>query len=337
MVLDMKYPPLTSYGQYADLLSATMTLENGYKWYCNNYVNLFVLYRFSEHGQLLFRDAFFGLAETQPQFLYSYCPFVKNINIIDDYTMFFKTDELIDRFKSFIDDGYYFHIMVDRHYLNNNIPIGSIYFVLVYGYEDQSFLVADFVSDSGKYVYTRISFADLMSSYRGSYNLPKFVRNLNSIYMMKIENKDYCFDMDLFKRLLEDYKNERNSLDSPETIKHCEIENTYWGMAAYQYLINYLSLLDANSKIDLRSFCVLYDHKTAMCDRIQFFLDNQMIRDYSVLERYKTIKNDVLECVNLCVRYSISLNSNILDKCIKKLENIYTKEKVVIEELLACL
>ena len=333
MILKVKEPPITSFSTFANLLSVTICNDNGYKWYCNNYVQLFTDYRFSSNGEIKFREEFFGY--TKASTIYSpYCnnPFIDNLFVIDDLLMLINIDDVIDKLKHFIDNGYYIRANLDRHFYDDKQTLGSLHSAFIYGYDNESFLLADFIK-SGKYQPAKILFCDFIKSYEQQYDAEKlsrspFISNPHGIYMFKTKNVDYQYDKAYLKRLIIDYYNEENTMDSPEVIRYYYKSDPLkqelnWGMGVYKDL-----------KYDYKTIFACKDHKKAMCDKLEFLIQNKYIENDELLYSYTKIKEEYGICLNLSIKYSISRNYKDLETIKAKLNICYESEKRCLEKLI---
>jgi hypothetical protein len=339
MILKIETPPITSFPHYTDLLATIIPHKGGKEWYYNNFIQLFADFRFFIQGEVNFREHFFAINKNVKYFYYDYNPFIKAYCDIEDFSLFFDKNEIVDRVKSLIDSGFYTVIILDRHLIKTSYPPGSIHPVLVYGYNEHSFKIAEFLGSGGKYDFLDVNFSNVIESYKQKNPLPHWLTNEKRLVSFKIGDIDYKFDYVLLKKLITDYYEEKNTVDSYECIHHFleYPKGAVWGMGCYAYLIDYLKIILSKNEVvdlDLRGFYVMYDHKIAMCDRINFLLNNNNLNDVSLLSNYTKIRDSWRNCYNMFLKYTMDGKMNSITQMIDLINKIYEDEKRTLEKLL---
>ena len=338
MILPVEFPPITTSPEYADLLSAISPCKSSKDWIYNNYIQVYADFSYFAQGDFRFRDGLFAINKIGT-FYYQYNPYIYNYTTMDDFSLFFDKANLIERLKRFIDSKYYIILYLDRHLLNSSYAKGSLHNVFVYGYDDSSFKIADFISNSGGYIYTSINFSDIISSYNEDYlaNRESGVDTQNKLVMFKVRDPDYKSDDLLMRKLIEDYYYERNTIESYECLKNNE--NALWGMSC----INHLAVnLQATSEIDhpkigsidLKNVFLMLDHKTVMKNRLSYLLERDIIKDKSLLVGYEKIVIAMQICVNACLKNTITEKAKLLLDAANKLYEVYDAEKILLKKLL---
>jgi len=340
MILPVKFPPITSDPQYADLLAATLPYKGGYEWYISNFIQIytdFLFYKQYGKGELRFREHLFILNRPTPSFWYDCIPFVKTKNYIHDVSLFIDVRNITEYFKHIINEGNYIIAYVDRHYANARYPLGTLHSMLIYGYDSYSFKVADFISNSGTYTFSEVSIDNIHKSFNpgNEYDLPPFIDSANKVVYFAMSDAEYKMDTGLIKRLLEDYYLERNTTDSyeclEETNKH--EHNAIWGMGCISYVIDYLSNLEEKT-LDLKALVLLSDHKKAMVERLEYLLSIGQLTDSSAIENYVAIRDKMQSCVGLGVKYLLTNEKKFVSQIVHQLQTVYESEKNVLPKIL---
>ena len=323
-MLNVTYPPITSYPQYAGPLSLIYACENAKSWFCNTYIQLFTDHRNPISGGIRFRQELF----------LKYCPFFKMF-ALEDYRFFTDKNKLINDIKKILSNNYAVAINVDRDFIplikNAYHFIHSVY---IYGYDDekQEFTISDFVSESGSFTLTTIPYKNLQESldsmnetdYTVKYSSNKFF-----IYLYDAHDFHYVFDIKKLCHELGDYYNCENTMD----VNCYEVYNLYktkdnnvmWGIDVYNWLSEYLS--EFKDSIDYHSIYVLLDHKKSMLLRIDYLESIHLLKDYLTLKQgYNELLNKIKVLLNLSIKYNLTRDKKIVDKMqveisvIKKLE-----------------
>jgi len=339
MILPVVFPPITADSQYADMLTTVLPYKGGYEWYFSNFIQIysdFSNYKYYRKGELRFREQTFAINKDRPVFWYNCIPFVKTINTIDDITCFIDINTIVRHFKSLIDNGNYIIAYIDRHLINPYFDLGSLHSVLIYGYDTSAFKIADYVCHSGRYVFSELSFENTCKSFGSHYKLPPYIDSDKKIVFFKMGDSDYKLDSQLIKRLLNDYYHEINTTDSYEclaTFNKYE-HSPSWGMGCITYLIGCLESLE-NESIDVKQIYLIFDHKKAMVERIEYLLSVGLLTDGSLLNEYCAIKNRMTACVLYGLRYRHSGDRNFISKIISQLKFTYDMEKDLLPKILA--
>jgi len=352
MILPVEYPPITSSPEYADLLSAILPRKSGRDWLYNNFIQLFVDFSYFDYGEIRFRENLFALNKLPDFFYYQYNPFIHCYTVAEDFSLFFDADRLVDKLKAFIDNGYYVIVYLDRHFIDAKHKKGSLHNALVYGYDDSSFKIADFVSESGGYLYTQIYFSDVIASFGAEHALKREfgVDSRCKLVMFKVKDAEYQRDDVLMRKLIEDYYHERNTTESYECLRRLsDNQNAIWGMGCIKHVA--LSLNQIASAADhtyerelsrmthkelaaLKGVHMLLEHKTVMKDRIGYLHEKGIIEDEKRLFEYGSIVDTMKTCMNRVVQYGYSGRVEQLTLAVSKLDEVYNEEKIFFRKLL---
>ena len=120
--------------------------------------------------------------------------------------------------------------------------------------------------------------------YQGNYQ-----KRFLGITLCKYIDFDYQVNISLLISSLDDYL---NCVDSLQRFKygfnHNRQYQPYFGLAYYDLLNEHL--LKEEQNVDLRAYHVLYDHKQAMCMRLECLYEKKLFYTRNI----RTLKNNVL-------------------------------------------
>jgi len=341
MILPITLPPITSDPQYTDLLTTILPYKGGHEWYISNFIQIytdFIYYDTYGKGELRFREQKFIINKAPyASFWYDGIPFLKSFNTIDDISLLIDKKLIVDYFKTIISSGHYIITCMDRHYVDKRYALGTIHGMLIYGYDESSFKIAYFVSDSGKYTFSEITFDSAFKSinHTTDYDPLSPSGTDERVVFFKMGDSDYKMDTQLVRRLLEDYYLERNTTESYECLAEINRygHDVKWGMGCYKYLIDYINSLEAE-RLDVKSLYLLSDHKKAMVERVEYFLSADLLTDSSLLNEFAEIRDNATSCVALGLKYTITGRKKILSDIISQLQIIYDLEKKALRRML---
>jgi hypothetical protein len=311
-IINVVYPPITSFPHYAGPLSLIYNYDNAKTWFYNSYIQLYTDFRHIDRGEIKFRQEFLNF------------PFI-NICGIEDYRLLFGKDNLIFNLKNIINENIAVATNLDRYFITSYKQqehlIHPAYF---YGYDDdnQLFYISDFVS-SGKFIFTDISYKSFMESVYIMDDLDYKFKNSSKKYFLSlyyINDREYNFSINkLYKELL-DYYNCQNTIDSDDIKMFYKLtDDVKWGLAVYDWFMEYISEFGktdyCESTIDHRIAYIINDHKKAMLLRLEYMQDKKyitngdnLIKDYNDLY----INSNIL--LNLCLKYNSNHSNNTIER-----------------------
>jgi hypothetical protein len=328
-ILKVKYPPITSYQTYANLLSVILSNEDAYSWMFN------ILIQISKDSDIFcFSPKFTALN-------FAECPFLK-VHKISRELINRKWGSIIRFVIDCIDLNDYIMILIDRAYIANYRMSSHWHDIFIYGYDlkNELFYTADFFR--GVYSYQTVSFDNFKNSY-DKYDVDKYEDWLDGAVLFKLADAKYEFNISSIKELLMDYYYSRNSdhrlipfqvrfdKDKYDT----DYKKNVYGMDCYKALAAHI--IDENAeKHDIRPFHLFYDHKIAMVLLIKFLSKKEYLNEASsLLEGYKLMQNKALSARNLMLKFRACENPKIIDKVTDIIQAMEIHEKRLLHELLA--
>ena len=230
--------------------------------------------------------------------------------------------EFIEFAKKHIVKGYYISGYFNEKYISAKAPYMKYDFYhdyLIYGFDDNNdcFLSVGYTS-TGRYESFNIPYSEYFRSIFNSsfeiYTLDLLQFNVN--YEFKI-------DLNLVKNLLLDY--------IQSTTTHTELQSyKVYGVEACKSLIRNFQKA---TTIDLRATRVFWEHKKVMFDRLQLLSQIKVIDD-KIVKQYENIKTTAEKVYLASIKYNMTKNNSINDRCIGCIKDIIEQEKLLLTEVI---
>jgi hypothetical protein len=323
--LPIRYPMITTYTQHAHLLSILTNYEQTLPWIFSNYIQVYA----NKHNERKWVDFYFPFPyELRPS---DTCKWIKSQKISRDF-IGKKWDSIIDFIIDFINSDNYVHLMINCFYIPHYIEYRErdyIHDILVYGYDrnEESLYVADFFSQTQKYSFQKVSFADFTQAFL-THDLAKnrdYLKRL--IYIYQFDSQcDYQYHtlniINSFKLYLSS-----NVLEYWDIYNQENREQIIFGMDVFEILRIYLDnkMIKDETNIDIRPFYMLYDHKKIMTLRIQYLVEQRHLKK-DIINTFKEIETEALMIVNLLIKYTMKKRNTLILNVIHKLNEIGKKE-----------
>lgn len=249
-----------------------------------------------------------------------------------------KADTLCENIKIFIDNGYYVSCLADVSKIRGTRYVKYDFFphgLMIYGYDYKSktFDILDF-DNKERISRIKVSMEDIVSAFESVKLLDLFGSDMNnSLILYERKNVPFAVDYTLVKESLQDYLNSYNSSKRYSLILPAS-EKLAWGISTYEGIKNYLN--EFPQKIDNRLFHAFYEHKKIMLERFEYF--NAKGICHIETELVKGLKTNVqaAEVVKmLAMKYNYTMNIDIIEKIIHKLNEIEMSEKYLYEKILS--
>lgn len=328
-ILKVKYPPITSYQTYANLLSVILNNEDAYAWMFN------ILLQINKDTDIFcFSPEFTALN-------FAECPFLK-VHKISRGLIDKKWGSIIQFVTDCIDLNDYIMILIDRAFIANYRMGSHWHDIFIYGYDPKKelFHTADFFR--GEYSYQTVSFDSLKNSY------DKYEEDINKDWLdgavlFKLIDAKYEFKISSIKKLLKDYYYSRNTnsrlMPFQVRFNEKEFDSEYrkriYGMDCYKALAAHIQDEDSD-KHDIRPFHLFYDHKTVIVLLIEFLTKKNYLNESSgLIDGYKQMQSKALAARNLMLKFRACDNPEIIKKVSGIIEAMEIHEKKLLEELLA--
>lgn len=138
--------------------------------------------------------------------------------------------------------------------------------------------------------------------------------NILLVVLLRFRSIEYRFDLDFLLALIDDYLRSTNSIDGYDKRLYLQQRNVKYGIAVYDFLLEYMTRLIDGEQGDIRVFHTVSEHKKAMGDRARFLCDTYSLNP-AFCERFQHISREALIIRNMFLHSEIS-------KDVRRLRNI---------------
>ncbi|TKJ93350.1 hypothetical protein PaeCFBP13512_02835 [Paenibacillus sp. CFBP13512] len=307
---------LDTYNIYGSISSVVSYNKNSLPWFYNNFIQIRYVYDWNT----FFFDNHHLLIDN--------CPWL-NHYIIPRFFIESKwesiTDFIIDSLKS----HNYVYMYVDRYFISSSkVYLKHSYWheIFIYGFdsENRKFLVADNLSD-GKYVHIECTFDEILKGYNAISSDNQFFLNVH--LLSQKEETEYAVNIHQIILSLKNY------LNSTITIDVSFKEKTIFGQEAILFSIDN-TINNKTNLLDQRAFCLFYEHKKLMLNRIEFLISEEQSKLESVLECYKDIVKKFEIIKNMVLKYNKKIDYFFLLRIRKHIIEGLREEKKILEEMI---
>jgi hypothetical protein len=331
VILQVKYPIITSYTSDAHMLSILSNYPSTLEWVFNNYVSLW--------GELYKDEALLRFSSWD---IRKACPYFK-LNYFDKKSC---EGNIIEFLISEIDSGHYITLGYDQYYIPNCLHFMKTHFeheMLIYGYDKklELFHIAEFWNST--YGFDVVSFKSVEEAIK-TVDPNKF---LKSSCIIEYINADYKFNVYFLINSLNNFLYSKNTIAINENVYIAEDEWYQIRRGQYTFGIQNYNLLKRtllrilNDKIefdDIRPFHVIFDHKVMMCERLKYLVCKGLIHsDDPIIDVYANIKYISLLNRSLYIKFYVTKNYKLIDQIIRNIDIIESKEIDAINHLIECL
>lgn len=327
------------------LHSIVQNVPQGIEWILNSHIQMRAsVYRNNRWGIGDARITFYPYAvhDLTPN-LYDQCPFLDKYSvprgmICDAYESF------ADYVRYMIDRDYYLSLYVDQFFRDDIAGEGYHHPIYIYGYDDainSAFCFDNF--ERGKYTSKTISYDVLQKAYDLIHPEPWE----SSVFLYRLKDHSYRFVPQFVADQLEDYLHPGrgicyfDKMICPEKIHDGKdyYNAVYFGMECYDFLKQFIVLLLQGKSFDfaydIRSFCMVADHKILMVKRYQYMVAEGYIDSSGKVRRMleKQLENAHI-MMNLFLKFSITGKERILLQILDLLDDFVEEEKQAVAEFL---
>lgn len=337
-VLPFKYPLITSWTWTAGVFAILDNYLNCTDWLYNNFIQLFC----EEY------DDFVSVHYVPHVDVFSLCPFLHSTLIPRSLLSELKID-IVDFVRTCINLEYYVYCFVDVQYISEFAKERFLHELMVYGYSDGNFLVADFtLSNSHKYTFSSVSFENLKKAYNSvkkeEDEMQDGIAGNGGVFIFSIEKEaQYDFSFKLFLNYLEDYINccDRSGLyrtyDLNKPSKYNkDLRGVSYGIAIYDTIQRYYQhVLEGKQYFMKQPLHVLYDHKVLMIKRLHYLKSSKkIVVSQEIIEGYERFLKKIEIIRNMGIKYAISRNSDVLLNIVRTLKLIKEEEYCLLAKLI---
>lgn len=345
-------PPLTTYPGYADTLAILMSHPEAFDWVFSNYIQLYatqiIVNDFNHYFPTTgYAPSFFGdfdnrrLVNMMSDTIFldrEKCP---HLNVFEAPLALIENNEhsIVDFIRKCIDLEMYIYGYADitsiHNYRVRNPSETSFHPVFVFGYDDEKrrFHVGEFLLGR-KYHFTWFDYDEVELAFRNIKNY-ELLRVKSISLIQYVSNASFLFRFESVRKCISEYLNPtcESSLNLTEysTSFFAPLDwhtHSFIGIDVYNFLEEFLSVEIALKlqRFDLRPFHALFDHKSMMVKRIQYFIEQGYLKKpISILEHFEKIKKDTEIARNLIIKRNRLLDDAIVERIPEILQK--TKEQ----------
>ncbi len=337
-VLELNNPPITSFPALAGLLGIVYN-EKTVPWFVNNFIQIVTIKEF-EFINEYYSNFYDDLPNNRvPQ--QALCPFIKTLilnrdSVDNDYIEHFIEKQIYDL--------YYIEIYLDLYFISVSEFYHREHFmhpVLIHGYDSEKkvFYIADFFKN--RYESVETSYEEIKDSAKTIryesrvLNKDYYSFRFDTIKMFKYVKSNYKFSITLFKKVLYDYLNEKDSFEKYCCYPMICDKKVIYGIGIYRALR--YNVENANEYIDVRPFYVVYDHKSAMIVRITYLEQNGYVKeDDSDILKHKFIEltSETKKMISIILKFNITRDRRLKNKIINRICELEELERFAIRRLL---
>lgn len=301
--------------------------EQSLPWIHNNYIQIMA-------KKDLYHNVY--AADFNKLDIWNNCPWIIRHNI--PYSVIQTGWESISEFlKSSLNKGLYCFMNYDRFYVEKyfNGTKGMIHEALIYGYENNEFIMRDFIYGAN---YTELRCEDYVIN-KASLMHSDAYDYLSGVDLLEFRDYEYfVFDCKSYKKQLEEYVQGICTLSRFDIYPgfYGEKEKHFFGINVYQSMKTYCVDIDKNNeKLDLRIFYLEKYHKKLLYEALAYLTETNLLRNgNSILSKFLPLCKKVERLLNLCIKYNFSERSFPIEKIINLIVEISFDEQEWLLEII---
>ncbi len=248
-----------------------------------------------------------------------------------------KWNAYLDFMIEMIGCGYYVYLVVDTAKIEVYKSTGYPHDMLVYGYDESGFYVADFFDGAG-YGKGRVTYDEMQEalSLRQEYE-EHWIFNYDIILLWVKKGKDASFSPERVKLSLEDYLLRNRTKYWYHRSQKCYVPHRYeliYGTDVYGIIYNHIDMpMKTGELLEhwRQVFHLWYEHKRWMKQRLAYMQNNSFLRNAGrYINEYAEIERSSEILISLCIKYSLTGNRDILKRMRSRLQRMEIAEKRII-------
>lgn len=298
-ILPVTYPTITTFPPYADALAILMSHKESLDWVYSHYIQTYIVevIEGSENNLRPIMPCFFGDFDSRRIVnTVSDCIFLNReinpfLNIFEVPNDIIETieGEYVSFIKKALDSSMYVYAYCDISKIKDyNRQECAAHEVFIFGYDDSKnlFHYADFPNNrSYKYKFSTCTYDEIEAAFRAVKEL--FVPVVKSVALIQFEGRGpFTFDYSYIQDSIYDYLYpnkemvRRLGMYIDSFVNFGEFNwktKIYVGVDTYDYFASIKDRIITTediSRIDLRLYNAMYEHKMMMIERIQHLVEN---------------------------------------------------------------
>ena len=235
-----------------------------------------------------------------------------------------------------IDLDYYIYLNVDEYYIPHRENTFIKHFshdVLINGIDSEAKELSVYgFTDKRKLECITVKFKDFNNAYN---HIKEIEKDLLQITLYRFNSEaEFTFDLNGFIEQLDEYLYGKNS-----SLRFSPLRTPWdriYGIKACDYLINYMEeCISQNIKIEIIIFQFLYEYHALMKYRIEFLLENKILKNRDILKKWDGVLKSCMIIRNYFLKADVK---GAIDKNINSVKSIvsdmFMNEKIILNELL---
>lgn len=325
-IVKLEEPIITSYNAYAHLLALMQTWYGGTEAFQNWFVNQYLILKGFYHDlgtSFLFDDPF-----NENRMLNR---FVDSMILPREFIIRGKID-ILDFLKEAITKGYAVNLWLEQYYIPQNKRCfqkeSGIHDPLIYGYNKEGFLLADFY-DGKKYSLDNIVNFECIRNgfYCNDADDLEASQNINNTLIVCAKPRsfmEYEYDPDKLKYAISRHLKGGRFINGYK-------QDYIAGTECYDFWIELL--LKFPQRIEIRAAHVFLDHKKAASRAIEYLMCNGRIRNGEQLRKeFHALAELARLARNMAIKYNIKKDDYIIEKLIAIYRDMKQADKECFEK-----
>ncbi len=282
--------PINTFNHHAAFLRILFTIENYYKYFYSDFINIWLCPMPSAAGFIMEKwycdDEFFDMVilTSDGENPITNC-FGENADKMVPGLL--REENCIKNIKQMLSLGFYVSGRIDEYYVPKRKSEGRLHHrhdFYMNGYDDTEgcFYLGGYTVDE-KYEIVNMPYGRF---FLGLSELNRF--NMLNFCRLKDE---YNFEINISKiiALLEDYMSGCSSFENPSGIFKPNTDSFYYGIGVYDGLVE--SIVENESRLDIRVFRMLMEHKKCMMERWEVLEEAGIRIGDNIKKRYYELVN----------------------------------------------
>jgi hypothetical protein len=347
-ILPVKYPPITTFHGYADVLAILCNYENTFDWIYSHYLQIYACESENRGKDDPPCHAFFIDRDTRKYGNFFYngnifrqegCPFLLFSEIPIELMHIFG-NSIVSFIKECINLSNYVYMFVDVAEIEEyKLGQSTLHDIFIYGYDDNESVLyfAEFLnSEIQKYNFSKCTYKEVENAFQ--YGMRSEAPFMKQIALMQYvgNNRQFVYDDHYIREIIIDYikPDKKKEHQFGEFLSTFIVSNwdmrAFIGVNVYDFLTEFYKIeIDLGKEnVDHRLYHAMCEHKQMMIKRIQYFCEKgHMSKDKCIfLPEYEEINKSCLQVRNLILKYNVSKSKKVLDKIAPILENAKIRE-----------
>ena len=318
----LKFKPFdATYPHNAHAISILTTAPEYYPWLLNSFIQI----EGWDNENMDFED--FWILE---------CPLLGHQRISKKLILE-KWDNYLNFMIEMIECGYYIYLVIDTGKIAIYKSTGYPHDMLIYGYDESGFYVADFFHVAG-YGKGKVTYDEMQEALKLRQEYEEhWIFNYDIVLLWVKEGNNAVFSPERVRISLEDYLSGNRTKYWYHRSQKCYVTHQYelvYGADVYGIMYNHIDMpMKTGELLEhwRQGFHLWYEHKSWMRQRLVYMQKNFFLMNAdSYIKGYAEIEQGSRILMALCIKYYLTRNQDILERMRVKLQEIEMAEKRII-------